>query len=386
MIRVLHYVGNMNRGGMETFIMNLYREIDRNKVQFDFAIHGSVVGDYESEIVSYGGKAYYFPHMRKNPLKYRKTWREFWKQNGKEYTVFHMHTNSLANIIALEEATKANIPIRIVHSHSSMANKGQLQWLNDFLHKRNQKRLGKLATDLFACSDKAAKWLFGEQKTSGLSVRQINNGIDTAKFRFNPEIRRQIRGNMGLEHHKVIGHIGAFIPVKNHKFLVDVVEQMYKKDSSIRCILIGTGDLCDEIKRIVRQRGLEHVILFLGVCANVNELLSAMDLFLMPSFYEGLPVSLVEVQTNGVPALVSDSITKDVKMKNNLHYISLSESSEDWADEALRLLSEGNREINIDVIIENGFDIKSTVSVYEEIIMKGRARYAADETKRARIN
>lgn len=378
MIRVLHYVGNMNRGGMETFIMNLYREIDRNKIQFDFAVHGDVVGDYESEIVSYDGKAYFFPRMRKNPLKYRKSWRDFWEQNKNKYTVFHMHTNSLANIIALEEAARANVPVRIVHSHSSMANKGRLQWLNDYLHKRNQKKLDVLATDLFACSDKASEWLFGETQSEKLIVHRINNGIDTERFRFNPETRLEIRRNLGLEEYKVVGHIGAFIPVKNHKFIIDIVEQMYRKDSSVKCLLIGTGALADEIKTVVHQRGLESVVLFLGVCANVNELLSSMDLFLMPSLYEGLPVSLVEVQTNGVPALVSDSITKDVKMKENLQYFSLSEDAEKWANEALRILAETERNSDIDVIVQNGFDIKSTVAIYERLIMKGRAEYAVD--------
>ena len=197
-IRVLHYVGRMHRGGMETFIMNLYRNIDRQHVQFGFAVHGDEAGDYEKEILELGGEIFYFPHMRKNPIRYRKAWREFWAKNRNRYTAFHMHTNSLANVIAMEEAAKAGVPVRIIHSHSSMANKGRLQKLNDFLHKRHQKKLPRLATNLFACSDKAANWLFGGTTVQNLNVRQINNGISVEDFQFDPEAREALRSKVGL--------------------------------------------------------------------------------------------------------------------------------------------------------------------------------------------
>ncbi len=368
-VRVLHYVGIMNRGGMETFIMNLYRNIDRNKIQFDFAVHGERAGDFEKEISMLGGKFYYFPHMRKNPLKYRKAWKDFWKNNKERYVAFHMHTNSLANIIALEEATKAGIPIRIVHSHSSMANKGRLQWLNDILHRRHQARLSKLATNLFACSDKAAEWLFGGTEIKGLTVTKINNGVQVNDFRYDPEIRERLRAELNISDKKVIGHIGAFLPVKNHLFLVETVEKCYLSDRSVRCLLIGNGPLINEIKDIVKQKNLQDVILFLGVCDNVNKLLSAMDLFLMPSLYEGLPVSLVEVQANGLPALVSDTITKDVAMQKNLHYMSLKASSDEWAGAALSIIKNNERSLDTGCISENGFNIKKTVDLYESIIL-----------------
>lgn len=370
-VRVLHYVGKMNRGGMETFIMNLYRKIDREKIQFDFAVHGNIAGDFAEEIESFGGKFYYFPQMRQNPMEYRKAWRNFWKENSKNYIVFHMHTNSLANIIALEEATRVNVPIRIVHSHSSMANKGRLQRLNDFLHKRNLRRLEHLATNLFSCSDKAAQWLFGGNEVGNLQVQQIKNGVDTESFKFDLVKRNRIREELNIEKNKVIGHIGAFLPVKNHKFLLEIIEQAYRKDNSIRCILIGDGELRSEMESIVSDKKLEDVILFLGKCDNVNEMLSAMDVFLMPSLYEGLPVCLVEVQTNGLPALVSDSITKDVELKDNLCYYDLSKGAELWANQLLEILSNEKRDDNIDNIIRSGFDIKETVCLYEKIIMKG---------------
>lgn len=371
MKRVLHYVGKMNRGGMETFIMNLYRNIDRERIGFDFAVHGDKAGDFEEEILDLGGKFFYFPHMRKNPIAYRKAWHSFWKKNGSDYAAFHMHTNSLANVIALEEAAKAGVPIRIIHSHSSMANKGKLQWLNDFLHRHNQKRIPELATDLFACSDKAAEWLFGENAVDGIKVVQINNGVDVEKFKFNKENRRIIREKFGFDDtHKVIGHIGAFIPVKNHRFLVDVVEKAYMMDNTVRCLLVGNGVLFEEVKAYAEQKSLSDVIVFAGVCDNVNELLSAMDVFVMPSLYEGLPVSLVEVQANGLPAVVSDTITTDVKMQKNLHYLSITLSPEIWAKEIEKTIANDVHSDDYSSVRENGFDIIDTVKLYENTIMR----------------
>lgn len=368
MKKVLHYVGYMKRGGMEMFIMNLFNHIDRRKLMFDFAIHGSNVGDFEEEIRNLGGNWYFFPEMRKNPIKYRRVWREFWKKHASEYCAFHFHTNSLANVIALEEAAKAGVPIRIIHSHSSMANKGRLQWLNDILHKLHQKKLPRLATHLFACSDKAASWLFGGVKVGSLSVTQINNGINIEKFRYDAINRDRIRKAAKLEGRKVVGHVGAFLPVKNHKFIVDVIEKAYEMDPAVCCVLIGQGELQEEIKDLTASRKLNNVILFMGVQDNVNAWLSALDIFILPSLYEGLPVSLIEVQANGLPAIVSDTITDDVKLQKNMYYKSLADGPDAWAKEIIKVMSNNCREYNNDCVAAGGFDIKETAEFYENIV------------------
>lgn len=372
MIRVLHYVGNMKRGGMETFIMNLYRQIDRSQIQFDFAIHGENAGDFKEEILSLGGNFYYFSQMRKNPLKYRMEWRTFWRNNKNRYSAFHMHTNSLANTIALEEAAKANIPIRIIHSHSSMANRGNLQWINNILQKYHQRKIPQLATHLFSCSDKAAEWLFGGTSIGNMSVIQINNGVDIEKFRYDENKRKKIRLEFALNNFKVIGHIGTFLPVKNHQFIIDIVEQAYKQDNSVRCVLIGTGPLLEEMKKTVYQKKLENIIMFLGVRSDVADFLSAMDIFIMPSLFEGLPVSLIEVQANGLPSLISDSITQNVKLKDNVHYMALSDPKENWAGKVLEIINNGERDNDNSCITLRGFDIKDTARLYTDIIMRGR--------------
>ena len=369
MKKVLHYVGCMNRGGMEMFIMNLFNHIDRKEMMFDFAIHGSNVGDFQEEIRNLGGSWYYFPHMRKNPIKYRNAWRTFWKTHAQEYCAFHFHTNSLANTIALDEAARAGVPIRIIHSHSSMANKGRLQWLNDFLHKLHQKQIPNLATHLFACSDKAASWLFGGMQIGSLSVIQINNGIDIEKFHYNEVNRNHIRKALGLEGMKVVGHVGSFLPVKNHKFIVDVIEKAYEMDPSIRCLFIGQGGLFEEIKNVVASKKLSNVILFLGIQSNVHEWLSAMDIFVMPSLYEGLPVSLIEVQANGLPAIVSDTITNSVKLQKNMYYKSLSDGPIEWAKEIIEVINNKCRANNSNCVADAGFDINETAQIYEKIIL-----------------
>jgi glycosyltransferase involved in cell wall biosynthesis len=336
---------------------------------FDFAIHGSNVGDFQEEIHDLGGVWYFFPKMRKNPVKYRKAWRMFWKTHAGEYCAFHFHTNSLANIIAIDEAARAGVPIRIIHSHSSMANKGRLQWLNDFLHKLHQKQIPNLATHLFACSDKAASWLFGGMQIGSLPVVQINNGIDIEKFHYNELNRNHIRKALGLEGMKVVGHVGSFLPVKNHKFIVDVIEKAYEMDPSIRCLFIGQGGLFEEIKNVVASKKLNNVILFLGIQSNVHEWLSAMDIFVMPSLYEGLPVSLIEVQANGLPAIVSDTITSSVKLQKNMYYKSLSDGPIEWAKEIIEVINNKCRANNSNCVADAGFDINETAQIYEKIIL-----------------
>lgn len=369
MIRVLHYVGRMNRGGIETFIMNLYRTVDRSKIQFDFAVHGNKNGDFEDEILAMCGRFYNFPHMRKNPAAYNKAWREFWRTHKSEYSAFHVHTNSLANIIALKQAAKAGIPVRIVHSHSSFANKGKLQKLNDILHAHNQKRLSKYATNLFACSDKAAEWLFGGMTCDGLSVKLFNNAINLSEYAVNDADRQRLRAEFGFtENNKVIGHVGNFRPVKNYSFLVDIIAEAHKLDPSVKGLLVGKGPLFEEIKASVKAKGLEGDIVFAGLRSDVNKLLSAMDVFVMPSLYEGLPVSLVEAQANGVPLIVSDTVTRNVEFNPNMEYFPLDAGGEAWAKKALDLVNRVGRYNSQEKVAAAGFDIKEVAKGYTELI------------------
>ena len=367
MIRVLHYVGKMDRGGMETFIMNLYRNINHSEIQFDFAIHGDRNGDFEEEILTMGGRFYQFPHMRKNPIAYRKAWRNFWREHRGEYRAFHMHTNSLANIIAMEEAYDADVPIRIIHSHSSYANKGKLQLLNDCIHKLHRKRIGVIATNLIACSNKAAEWMFGGMKLGKKNVVLLNNGIDIYKFKYCVEDRKRIREELAISDDIfLIGQVGAFLPVKNHNFSIDFFKKLKNENENVKLMLIGEGSLKNDIEHKVKENGLSEDVLFLGKRSDIECLLSSMDLFIMPSLYEGLPVSLVEAQANGVPTLASNTITKEVKFNDNLRYCSIDSGVSKWIEEIPKLGKE--HVANIKEIVQRGFDIKDTCKKYMDIL------------------
>lgn len=370
MIKVLHYVGKMDRGGMETFIMNLLRNIDRTEIQFDFAIHGTRNGDYESEIFSYGGRFFQFPHMRKNPIAYRRAWKEFWKKHKEEYKAFHFHTNSLANVIALEEAAMAEIPIRIVHAHSSFAYKGRLQMLNNILHYIHKKSITHLATNLCACSEKAACWLFGGMSIGKDDVNILKNGVNMEYFKFSPQHREKIRTQLGLDDKKVIGHVGAFLTVKNHEFLIKIISDAYIKDNSIRAIFVGDGELRSDIENKIHDKGLTDVIYLLGIRSDVEKLLQGMDLFVMPSLYEGLPMSLVEAQASGLSILMSDTITNEILLNENTHKLSINSVSAEWANYAIDILNKNKRCIEQKNLIDAGFNILDAVREYRRMLDK----------------
>lgn len=369
MIRVLHYVGKMDRGGMEMLIMNLYRNVDREQIQFHFAVHGTRNGDFEKEIYSLGGEFFQFPHMRQNPVAYRRAWRNFWQTHKGEYAAFHIHTNSLANIIALEEAYRADVPLRILHSHSSFANRGRLQSLNNFLHALHRKRAAKIATNLIACSDKAAQWLYGGMKLGGHSVEMMNNGVDMQRFSFDAEARDAMRKMLNLEGKKVIGHVGKFITVKNHSFLLDVIKNVYERDKDICALLIGDGPLMESMRKKALDLGIADAVMFLGVRSDIPQLMFAMDIFIMPSLYEGLPVSLIEVQAAGLPSLVSASITSTVKFKSNMEFCALDENVDVWGEKVLSMLSNSGRDTDNSCLIAAGFSIQDTADKYMSLLM-----------------
>lgn len=370
MIRVLHYVGKMNRGGMETFIMNLYRGVDRRMIQFDFAVHESGKGDFDEEIERLGGRIYRFPHMRENPIRYRRVWRDFWHTHKNEYKAFHVHTNSLANCIALEEAQKACVEIRIIHAHSSYANKGKLQRLNNYLHRRNQKRLSTLSTNLFACSDKAAEWMFGRANVEKGRIKFINNGVKLDEFSFSEQMRIQGRREFNIQDDTlVIGHIASFLPVKNHCFLVEVAREMKGVTENFVFFLVGDGPLKNYILTKVRENNLEKNFVFTGVRSDVNRLLSAFDVVVLPSLYEGMPVSMIEAQANGVSIVLSDTITKEVKLNNNVRFAPINSGAKIWANYILD--SSKNHCSDTVRIKEAGFDIDEVCRYYEKLVVGG---------------
>lgn len=351
MIRVLHVVRNMNRGGAETLIMNLFRNIDRSKIMFDFLVQSEQKGDFEDEIISLGGKLHRIKYVTDvGCLGYLKELNKFFAEH-KEYKIVHSHMNSLSGLI-LKAAKNQGIPNRIAHSHNTKNSGNILIKTYKFLIAGYIKNA---ATNYFACSEKAGKWLFRNVEKKKIEV--IYNGIDTGIFKFDKKLRDEKRKELKLENKLVIGHVGAFTKQKNHKFIIKIFSELYKKNDSAHLVLVGDGPLKKQIDKLVTFYKLENCVEFLGIRKDINALMNAFDIFLFPSLYEGLPVVLVEAQFCGLSCLIAGDIGKEADIGMNL-LISIDsiKETELW----VKGLLETKRIIQEIHLVNTIFDIKGT--------------------------
>lgn len=356
-LRILHVIGIMSCGGAETLLMNLYRNIDREQIQFDFAVHSSQKGTYDDEIRLMGGKIIYFPHYNgRNHFVYKKKWQLF-LQNHPEYRIIHGHLRSTAAIYL--NIAKQYGRITIAHSHST-SSRGN--YLNKLVKCFMQFPIRHIADYFFACSKLAGIWLFGQKVCAGSRFYILNNAIDSKKFIFSEEIRNKARKEFNIENTFVIGHVGNFDCTKNHSFIIDIFEAISHKCKEVSLVLIGGGspDLIKKIKKAAYQKGLRESIRFLGIRNDVNELLNAFDLFLFPSTHEGLGIAAVEAQANGLKCILSDKIPSEVKISENLEFLSLKSSSEFWAEQILVYKDGYIRKNMQETIKKAGYDIRDT--------------------------
>jgi glycosyltransferase involved in cell wall biosynthesis len=320
----------MNRGGLETMLMNYYRQIDRTKVQFDFMVHRAEEGHYDKEIVKLGGRIYKMPQIKPGNYRlYFKLLDEFFK-NHKEYKVVHSHINENSSFV-LRAAKKAGIPCRIAHSH--LSDLGIDIKLPFRLYARSMMK--NTPNNFFACSKNAGKWLFGKKIVNSNEIRVLNNAVNTSEFKFNMTIRNKIRNELGIQDELVIGHIGRFNKQKNHDFLIDIFHTVHQENKNAKLILIGDGHLRPSIEKKINNLGLTSNVKLLGVRSDISELMQAMDLFIFPSLFEGLPVVLVEAQAAGLKCLVSDTITKETDITGRVEFISLNSPPKYWANQIL---------------------------------------------------
>lgn len=347
-VRVLQIVTYMSYGGLETMLMNYYRNIDRERIQFDFLEHRKETTEYDKEIESLGGRIYRLPKL--NPLsgEYRNQAMEFFKKHS-EYRIVHAHINSMSGL-PLSFAKKAGVPIRIAHSHNTKEERNFKLPIKNY-YKR---QIEKFATDRMACGQKAGRWLFG-----GKSFSILNNAIDTNKFLYQKAKRKSYRRELNIhENDFVIGHVGRFFRQKNHSFLLDTFKEIHRIVPESKLLLVGEGPLQKNIQKKTLEYGLQDNVIFFGVSSKVGELLSAMDVFLFPSFHEGFPVTLIEAQTSGLRCFVSDSISDEVDITENIYRISLKKPAKYWADSLIK-----NREyVRSDTskqVIHAGFDISA---------------------------
>lgn len=357
MVRVLHIVNKMGYGGIEAFLMNVYRNIDRSKIQFDFAVYTNDKGEYDDEIKELGGNIYYFSSRRTSFFKYFNDWNEFLKKNANKYSAIHMHVSSLTTILPIKLAKKYGINKRIVHAH----NTHQSGKLHNMLNKINQKGIKKVSTNLFACSTEAGIYVFGKN-----SFKCFNNVIETGKFIYNEKIRDKIRKKFDIQEKLAFVHVGRFAYQKNHDFLIEVFKELISLNQNCKMFLIGDGELRENIEEKIKQYNLTNDVIFLGLRSDVNEILQGMDAFLFPSHHEGLPVTLIEAQASGIKIFASDTISKEVKISELIEFYSLSDTAKNWAKKILENINYV-RENQYESIVKSGYDIKSITKELFEI-------------------
>lgn len=359
MIRVAQILGKMNGGGVEQVVMNYYRAIDREKVQFDFFLFkGSKYCPVE-EIKALGGRLFVLPTFR-HPLKYLKVLRRLLEENG--YDIVHCHLNTLS-FLPLLAAKQAGVKTRILHNHSTSG--GVREWHRNLAKTMLKPLAKKDATDYFACSELAARWLYGsravvpldEQEIPGVKrVRIMPNAIDTQKYSFSEENRREMRRELKIPASmQVFGHVGRFCPQKNQSFLVDIFKEIHAQSKNSCLVMAGTGEDMELIKARVIAAGLSDCVVFAGQLSSTERFYSAIDCFLLPSNYEGLPVVGIEAQTAGLPCLFSDRVTSEAKITGSAQFLPLGNAA-DWACAALCCCGTGNKNA-AEQVAAKGYDI-----------------------------
>lgn len=351
-IRILHWGLTEGCGGIEAFIMDLYRHIDRKKVQFDFLENHSMKKFiYENEINQMGGRVFRVLYSQREDYKKSKNCLIDFLKKHPEIVGIHVHANFLYAKL-LKDAKKAGLPIRILHSHNSGVNRKE-SLKEKFRSIFVRRQISRYPSVFFTCSDLAANFMFPNKE-----YKWIKNGINTEKYDYNLETRIRIRNYLGIGDETLIGFVGNLRMQKNPYYLIDIFEQFHKKNTTSKLLVIGSGVLEEDIKKYVLSKKLDDAVLFTGLVSNVHEMYQAMDAFLLPSLYEGLPVVLVEAQTSGLPCFAADSITKQICVTENIRYISINEEPSQWAEIIFNTLSNYKRESNRKQIIDAGFDMK----------------------------
>lgn len=369
-IRVLHVLGNTQLGGAESRIMDLYRHVDRSRVQFNFMVHTDKEGHFDTEMKELGGRIYRVPRFRVyNYFAYRKAWKAFLKEH-REFAVIQGHITSTASIY-LPIAKKAGIPVTIAHARSGGVDKGMKGKLTRWM-RRN---LSKKTDYMFTCSEVAGVSVFGEKAVTEGKTIFIPNAIDCSRFAFNEEKREQLRQELGIEDKYVIGHVGRFHYAKNHEYLLRVFACLSEK-MNCALVLLGEGGGIKAAKELAETLGIKDRVYFLGNKSNIFDYYQIMDYFVYPSRYEGLPGTIVEAQCAGLRCLMSDTICSEVVVTDLVQCLSIEEEPSKWADYIEKTVKY-DRTSHVKQMQEAGFDVCAQADVmmdfYETGKWKGRA-------------
>ncbi|RVU98667.1 glycosyltransferase family 1 protein [Coriobacteriales bacterium OH1046] len=378
-IRTLQVIRKMDRGGAETLLMNLLRAIPSDEVTFDFAVHTDEVGDYDEEILSRGGSILRLPAFTGvNYAAYRKACKRLFG-SARHYDIVHGHQGSCAAIY-LAEAKRCGSSA-VAHSHNTKGSTPPLQALAFDLVARPVRWV---ADYFIGCSRQAGVDRFGERIVESDRFSFLPNGIDSAAFAFSAEARREIRHDLGVGDDLLVGHIGRLTYQKNHVFLLDLFANVVGRDDSAKLLLIGRGELEDEVQQRAGELGLSDRVLMLGVRDDIPAILSAMDIFVLPSHAEGLPLVSIEAQASGLPCLFSEGIPHDAVLSDRARILSLSLGADAWADAVVstaRRHAQDDRRAGMRIVADAGYDIADCAQKLYSIYARLSSRGSAEELR-----
>lgn len=353
MERVLVYGLGTSIGGMEEYLMNLFRTIDRSKYVFDIIPHGGPFFYAEDEVNQLGGRVYKISAQNKHPLRSMRALNRYFKALRRNHSIIYFQSCGFYNVVPFLLARKYHYTI-ITHGHNTRNR--ERSFLVELLHWLNRLYVRRISTYCFACSKAAGVWIFGKRYVRQNRVRIINNAVDCGKFRFREAVRQSVRRQFAIEHDVVIGHVGRFVFQKNHDFLIDLFHVIHQRNVQTKLLLIGEGELRPIIEEKVYALGLEQDVLFLGKRHDIPELMWAMDVFVLPSRFEGLPVVAVEAQAAGLPLVLSDAISSETKITERVHFCSLKKPLAEWEEAVLS--DSGKHKDTARELKTSGFDLQ----------------------------
>ena len=363
MKRILCILSGMNAGGAETFLMKIYRKLDKTKYQMDFCVNVAGKNFYEDEIIGFGGKMFRIPTKSENLKEYKKSLYEVVKNGGYD-SVLRITSNGMG-FLDLKVAKDAGAKRCCARSSNSSDGKG-IKLL--IAHRLGRLLYSKYVDVKFAPSDLAAIYTFGKKAYKSGKAEILHNGVDLNYFKYDEESANNIRKEFGIaDDFKIIGHVGRLMEQKNHLFLVDVFNEIHKKNEKTVLLLVGKGELEEKIRAYVSSKNLGDSVIFAGVRADIPSVMSAMDVFVFPSFFEGMPNTVIEAQATGLPCVIADTITREADITGLVEYLPLSMSAKDWAELALNKLSDTRKDTYSDLMAQ-GYDIDTVVENFVKLV------------------
>ena len=349
-VRVAQVIGKVVKGGVEAVVTAYDREMDHEEILFDYYIDADSTESLPEDILRSGARCFVIPPYRQLPRYIMALVRAFRRER---YRIVHVHMNTLS-VFALSAAWAAGVPVRICHNHSTAhRGEGRRMWLKLLLRPFAR----TFATDLFACGDYAGRWLYGRKAMERGEVTVVRNAIDVRRFVYDPDVRASVRRRAGWDGAFVVGHIGRFMPQKHHVFLLEIFRCVHAHREGALLLLVGDGPLRGEMEARARDLGIGDAVIFAGTTDRPEDLYQAMDVFCLPSLFEGNPVAAIEAQASGLCVIASSEVSQEARVTDRMRFLPLSAPPEQWAEELLRCEGEDRPDLSKEMT-ESGYDIR----------------------------